>query len=217
MPDTLVVVGAGGFGREVLDVVDAVNAAADAPVWTVAGVVDDAPTPANLAHLRARGVAHLGTTADLIGGGPASRPTHYLVGIGNPAVRRTVAERLDAAGLTPATVVHPSVTFGHDVEVGAGSVLCAGVRITTHIRVGRHVHLNLNVTVGHDTTIGDYVSVNPLASISGDCVLEDQVLVGVAGVVLNGLRVGRGSVVGGSACVVREVPPGVVVKGIPAR
>lgn len=217
MADTLVVVGAGGFGREVLDVVDAVNAAADAPVWTVAGVVDDRPTDANLAHLRTRGVPHLGTTADLIDADPASRPTHYLVGIGNPAVRRTIAERLDGAGLVPATVVHPSVTVGFDVEVGPGSVLCAGVRITTHIRIGRHVHLNLNATIGHDTVIGDYVSANPLASISGDCVIEDEVLVGVSGVILNGLRVGRGSVVGGSACVVKDVPPGVVVKGIPAR
>ncbi|WP_416954718.1 hypothetical protein ACNKF0_20970 [Nocardioides sp. T5] len=109
------------------------------------------------------------------------------------------------------------MTHGFDVEVGPGSILCAGVRLTTHIRIGRHVHLNLNATVGHDTTIGDYVSANPLASISGDCVIEDEVLIGVAGVVLNGLRIGRASVVGGSACVVKDVPPGVVVKGIPAK
>lgn len=217
MADTLVVVGAGGFGREVLDVVDAVNASAADPVWTIAGVVDDRPTEANLAHLRTRGVAHLGTTSDLVDGDRADRPTHYVVGIGNPTVRRAIVERLDAAGLSPAALVHPSVTHGFDVELGPGSILCAGVRLTTHIRIGRHVHLNLNATVGHDTTIGDYVSVNPLSSISGDCVIEDEVLIGVAGVVLNGLRVGRSSVVGGSACVVKDVPPGVVVKGIPAR
>lgn len=217
MPDTLVVVGAGGFGREVLDVVDAVNAAADTPVWTIAGVVDDGPTDANLAHLRSRGVTHLGTTADLLISNGSSRPTHYVVGVGNPPVRRTIAERLDAAGLAAATLLHPTVTRGHDVDVGPGSVLCAGVRLTTHIRIGRHVHLNLNATVGHDTKIGDFVSVNPLASISGDCVLDDEVLVGVSGVILNGLRVGRGSVVGGSACVVKDVPAEVVVKGVPAR
>lgn len=217
MPDTLIVVGAGGFGREVLDVVDAVNATGDTPVWTIAGVVDDRPTDANLTHLRTRGVAYLGTTAEVLGGDAASRPTHYVVGIGSPAVRRTVAERLDAAGLVPATLEHPTATRGFDVEIGPGSVLCAGVRLTTHIRIGRHVHLNLNTTVGHDTTIGDYVSANPLASISGDCVIEEEALIGVSGVILNGLRVGRGSVVGGSACVVKDVPPDVVVKGVPAR
>ncbi len=67
--------------------------------------------------------------------------------------------------------MHPSVTMGAEVTVGAGSVLCAGARITTNIVLGRHVHVNLNATIGHDTVVGDYVSLNPLASISGDCVL----------------------------------------------
>ncbi|WP_181309849.1 NeuD/PglB/VioB family sugar acetyltransferase [Nocardioides campestrisoli] len=214
MPE-LVVVGAGGFGREVLDVVDAIGPDS----WQVVGVVDDGPTEKNLELLARRDVAYLGTLESLLAQRDAGSVTasHYVVGIGSPAVRRAVAERLDAAGLQPATLVHPTVTTGFDVTVGPGSVVCAGVRLTTNIRLGRHVHLNLNTTVGHDTVIGDYVSANPLASISGDCVLEDEVLVGVAGVVLNGLTVGRGSVVGGSACVVKDVPPGVVVKGIPAR
>ncbi|WP_416954719.1 hypothetical protein ACNKF0_20975 [Nocardioides sp. T5] len=55
MADRLVIVGAGGFGREVLDVVDAVNSSAATPVWAVAGVVDDRPTEDNLSHLRRRG------------------------------------------------------------------------------------------------------------------------------------------------------------------
>ena len=52
------------------------------------------------------------------------------------------------------------------------------------------------------------MSINPLASISGDCVIESDVLVGAAGVVLNGLRVGRGATVGAAACAVRDVPAG---------
>lgn len=216
MTRDLVVVGAGGFGREVLDVVDAVNASGPEPAWTVVGVADDAPTEANLEHLRKRSVPFVGGTSGLNGADPGAA-IHYVVGIGNPVARRLIADRLDAAGLTPATLIHPTVTMGFDVEIGAGSVLCAGVRLTTHISLGRHVHLNLNSTVGHDTVLGDFVSANPLASISGDCTIEDDALIGVAGVILNGLTVGRGSVVGGSACVVKDVLPGAVVKGIPAR
>lgn len=220
MNTPIVVVGAGGFGREVIDVIEAMNAATvdaglgSAP-WQLVGVVDDSITEENRGRLAERSIPHLGSVDDFLAAG--DRDVAYVVGIGSPLTRRRVAERFDAAGHSGATLVHPSVTMGALVSIGAGSVLCAGVRITTNIEIGRHVHINLNATVGHDTTIDDFVSLNPLASISGDCVLESDVLVGVAGVVLNGLRVGRGATVGGAACAVRDVEAGTTVVGVPAR
>ncbi|MET0526016.1 MAG: acetyltransferase [Nocardioides sp.] len=215
----LVVIGAGGFGREVVDVVEAVSAASTAAggaaPWDLLGVVDDAPTEVNLARLADRSLPHLGSLDEFLSSDRSS--VAYAVGVGSPTVRRRIAVRCDTAGLEAATLVHPSVTMGARVTVGAGTVLCAGVRVTTNIQIGRHVHVNLNATIGHDAVIGDHVSLNPLASISGDCVLGEGVLVGAAGVVLNGLRVGEGAVVGGSACVVKDVEPGVTVVGVPAR
>lgn len=213
MAEPLVIVGAGGFGREVLDVADAINAASTSPVWDIVGVIDDGPAQTNLDCLESRKVTFLGGVEESL----TRKPFHFAVGIGAPAARRMITDRLEAAGHSSATLVHPSASQGFDVVIGAGSVICAGVRLTTNIRIGRHVHVNLNTTIGHDSVIGDFVSLNPLVSISGDCTIEDDVLVGVAGVVLNGLTVGQGSTVGGSACVVREVAAGVVVKGIPAR
>lgn len=214
MGEPLVIIGAGGFGRETADVVEALNAGESAPVWDLVGTVDDSPSEANLERLAARGIAHLGGVAELL-----ARPERprYVVGIGSPSVREAIADRLDAAGFRAATLVHPAATVGSNCVIGEGSVVLAGARVTTNIRLGRHVHLNPNVTIGHDTVLEDFVSMNPASSVSGDCIIGPRALIGVAAVVLNQLTVGAGALVGGAACVVRNVPPNSVVKGVPAR
>lgn len=221
MSTPIVVVGAGGFGREVLDVIEALNVASasqgDGSVpWNIVGVVDDSISTENLDRLGQRSIPYLGSTSEYLSSA-ANPGVEYAVGIGAPRVRRRVAEVFDGAGHSPATLVHPTATLGSKVVIGAGSVLCAGVRVTTNVVLGRHVHVNLNATIGHDTSIGDFVSLNPLASISGDCEIGDGVLVGVGGILLNGLRVGQDSTIGGAACAVRHVEAGTTVVGVPAR
>ena len=214
MTDDLVIVGAGGFGREVADVVHAVNESARNRVWNLHGIIDDNPNSTNLDLLARRGLRHLGTLDTFVNQPP--RPS-YAIGIGNPAIRYRIATTLDAAGFTPATLIHPDATIGSQVHIGLGSVICAGARLTTNITLGRHVHVNLNATIGHDTTVGDFVSINPLASISGDCEIAREVTLGVGSSIINGLTVGQRAVVGGGACVIRPVAPGSTVVGVPAK
>ncbi len=212
-PQPLVIVGAGGFGREILDIVEAVNTVS--PTWRLLGFVDDAMSAANLQRISERNVEHLGSVGNHLDGPDSG--AHYVIGIGSPVIRRRVAEKFGAGGGSAATLVHPTATIGSLVRLGPGSVLCAGVRITTNITLGRHVHVNLNATIGHDSTLGDFVSMNPLSSVSGDCSIGDEVTLGVAAVILNQLTVGAGATVGGSACVVRDVAAGSTVVGVPAR
>jgi sugar O-acyltransferase (sialic acid O-acetyltransferase NeuD family) len=205
----IVIVGCGGFGREVHDVVEAL-----APEWDLVGYVDDAPSPANVALVERRGSRVIGGTSWFAAAPPDTR---YVIGIGSGSVRRAVDERLTAAGFTAAVLVHPTATVGADVRLGPGTVLCAGVRLTTNIETGRHVHVNLGSTVGHDCRLGDYVTVNPLVAVSGSVTLGDEVMMGTHSAILQGLTMGARSVAGASACVVKDVPPDTVVKGVPAR
>jgi sugar O-acyltransferase (sialic acid O-acetyltransferase NeuD family) len=207
-PTPLVIVGAGGHGRELLDIVEAVNAVA--PRFVFEGFCDDSPGPWPL--LARRGVTVVGTFAQL--GGLAA---DYVVGLGRGRDRQAVDERATAAGRVPASLVHPLASQGRDLDLGPGLVMAAGARITTNVAVGRHVHLNLNATLSHDCRVGDYVTLNPGANVNGAVTLGDRVTVGSGAVIREGTTVGADVVIGAGAVVVEDAADGATVVGVPAR
>ncbi|AWB96949.1 acetyltransferase [Agromyces badenianii] len=210
----VVVVGAGGFGREVLDVLEALNEGSPAARYVVDGVIDDSPSELNLSRLADRGYRYLGSLDEYLARGGAAR---YVIGIGAPQIRARVVMKIGDRLSPIDPIVHPKANFGSRVTLGAGSVVCAGVSMTTNISSGDHVHVNPNVSVGHDSMLGDYVSLNPGCAISGDVVIGDRVLVGTTAAILQGLTIGADAVVGAVACVTRDVAVGQTVIGVPAR
>lgn len=212
MTTGLVIVGCGGFGREVHDIVDDLIAAG-APLALI-GYVDDAPTESNVRHVERRGARVLGTRSWFRTANPQ---TQYVIGIGNGSVCREIDQELTGLGFTAATLVHPQASLGFGVELSPGVIICAGARVTTNIRVGRHVHVDRNCVVGHDSVLEDYAIMYPLAALSGGARLGESALLGAAGVVLRNITVGCDAMVGAASLVTRDIPAGALVKGVPAH
>jgi sugar O-acyltransferase (sialic acid O-acetyltransferase NeuD family) len=205
----LVIAGAGGFGREVLDIIEAANAVGS--MFDFLGFVDDDDN-LDLELLTRRGAPFLGPVAAL-----ARIDAGYVIGIGSPAARRLVDERIASRRRRPVSIIHPSSTVASEVVLGAGAVLAAGARLSTNLQIGRHFHANPNATVGHDCVIGDYVTLSPGAHVSGTVRLGNGVLIGTGAAVIQGCRVGDWAVIGAGAVVIRDVDPGATVVGVPAR
>lgn len=203
----LVVIGAGGHGREAVSIV----LAACGPA-ILRGVLDDAQQ--DLDSLTGLGVALLGRVDWLAA---QSEPPDYVAALGYPAPRRDVAARADGYGAAATVVGHPSAVIGPDVHLAPGSMIWPQAAITAGVRLGRHTHINVAASVSHDCVLGDYVTVGPGARICGSAVLEDDVWVGAGATVIQGVRLGRGSVVGAGSVVIRDVPAGATVVGVPAR
>lgn len=209
----LVVIGAGGFAREVKWLIKEIDDALPG-IEFVGYVVSD--TSKTGPHDSADEI--LGDYRWLRDN--RARFDALTIGIGTPAVRLKVARELlpdFPISMWPA-LVHPTVRLDRgSAEMGPGVILCAGVVGTVNLKLRPFSMVNLACTLGHEADIGEGCVLNPTVNVSGGVVLEEGVLVGTGSQVLQYLRVGSGATVGAGAVVTKNVLPGVTVVGAPAR
>jgi len=194
----LLIAGAGGAGREALDVA----VAGERPVD---GFLDDRLAGQTLRDVWVR-------HPDEAPGGAS-----YVVAIADPVVRRRMAERLRLAGLPAATLVHPRAAIAPGASLDAGGLVFAGAYVSCEVALDAHVQVYYNATVGHDCRLGEVVTVLPGANVGGGVQLRAGATIGAGAVVLQGLCVGAQATVGAGAVVTADVADGEVVVGVPAR
>lgn len=204
----LYIFGAGGFGREVAWLAEQSRGDSTEIVF----VVDQAEylsTPIN------------GVNVCLLAKLVAQSDARYVVALGSPTHRCRISKILDAQGISPAILIHPRSEMSRYIEVGIGSIVCAGVIATTNIIVGKHVHINLGCTIGHDVRIGNFSTLSPGVHVSGHVNIGDSVFIGTGATIINGapdnpIVIGNGAVIAAGACVTRSVAAGSMVAGVPA-
>jgi sugar O-acyltransferase (sialic acid O-acetyltransferase NeuD family) len=204
----LVIIGTGGHGRELADVVRA--SIDDGAPWVLRGFVD-----ANVErHGREiDGVEVLGDESVL----PRLGRCAVVVGVGSTSARRRIVERLAPAGVEWPILAHPTATVTGSGQLSPGCVLMAGVVLTTNVHLGAHTHLNTQSSASHDCAFGAFVHLAPGAHAAGNVVLGDGVDVGIGASLVQGIRVGAWSVVGAGAVVIGDAPENVTLVGVPAR
>lgn len=209
----LVIVGCGGFGREVADIVDAINDVE--PTWRLLGFVDDAPRPSDVDRTIRRGLTVLGPVDAL--GGKGLEASWVAVAVASPAAREQLVTRPNMQRRHHATLTHPSANVSRTVTCGPGLIVAGHADIGSDVTLGSFVHIDRAVQIGHDSVLNDYATIHPAAVISGSCSLGRAVDFGTGATTLPGIYIGERTVVGASACVTRSLPECSIVKGVPAR
>ena len=208
--EKIVIIGAGGFGREVKALIDQINSVSHK--YEFLGFYDDGYDKETIINYN----KVLGSIEDLI---KLDEKINVVIAIGLPYVKRKIVERLKTnLNIIFPTLIHPSVLIGHEfVSIGKGCIICAGNIITCNIKIKDFVILNLMCTVGHDTIINSYASFMPSVNISGEVVIHEEVYVGTGAKIINQLEIGNQTIVGAGAVVSKTLPEKCTAVGIPAK
>lgn len=197
------VFGTGGFGREVMPLVEA----------RYGGVVDLAFIEDSPSRKIVNGIPVM-STAEFNEDAHSDR--RFLVAIGDPVVRRRITYMLKASGAKPCQLLGGLVIAPGHQFIGEGVIACTYSLIHPNCTIGAHVHLNIYSYVAHDAEVGEFVTLAPKAAINGHVKIGEGAYIGTGVVTKEGVTIGAGAIVGAGAVVVKDVPPGATVVGNPA-
>ena len=211
----LVIIGAGGFGREVKWLVERINQFSvkknQGKKWNLIGFIDDGlPEGTQVEDLAVLGGRdYLNTISSTL---------NAVCAIGSSRVRSQLMKELQKnKNLYFPNLIDPSVLYSASVSLGIGNIICAGSVLTVNIQIGDFCILNLDCTVGHDAFIGDYTTLYPSVNLSGCTEVEDETEIGTGSHIIQGIKIGKRTILGAGAVVVRDIPSGCTAVGNPAK
>ena len=204
------IIGAGGFAREVLDVIDACNQVEERyeplgfvidPQYGLPGtIINDKPILGGFDWLE-----------------KYAGEVYITCAVGSSHHRYQLIQRATELKCRFVNLIHPTAVLTRWVTIGEGVVITAGCILTNQIQIGNHVHINLDCTIGHDVILQDFVTLSPGVHVSGNVTLGTGCFVGTGANFIEKLNIGAWTVIGAGSVIVGEVPADTTVVGIPGK
>ena len=195
----LVIIGAGGHGRVVADIIDLLNNQNNIKKINIVGFLDD--------DIRLEGkiinkIPVLGSIRKL----RDIEHDEVVITIGDNALRKKLFIDILNQGSRFATICHPNSIISPNVEIGQGSQIIGGVVVNTGSRIGQNSIINTGCTIDHDNWVGDHVHIAPGVHLGGDVVIDDGTFIGMGAIVAPRCKIGKGCTIGAGSVVLRIFP-----------
>jgi len=203
--EELFVYGASGHAKVVIDIIERQG------LGKIGFLVDDNPT---LKESDFFGYPVIGGRSDLL---RHPKVVRGIVAIGSNQARIAVASWMTANGFILETAIHPAAQVARGVTIGSGTVFMAGVVVNSDSRVGDNVIVNTGARIDHDCVVGNGVHIAPGVILCGSVSIGDATFVCAGATVLPNLSLGSNVVVGAGSVVIRDIPDGMTVAGVPAK
>jgi sugar O-acyltransferase (sialic acid O-acetyltransferase NeuD family) len=206
----IAIIGAGGFGRHALDILEACNQ--DKQAFEMLGFVVD---------------EKYGLAGTLVNDKPVLgdfrwleqnyNQVYVLCAVGAPHHRLNLIKRAASIGCKFINLIHPNSVLTRRVTMAEGIIIAAGSVMTNHINIGNHVHINMGCTIGHDAVLEDFVTLLPGVHVSGNVLIKEGCSIGTGTNIIEKLNIGEWSVVGAGSTIISNIPANSTAVGVPAK
>lgn len=206
--DKIIIIGAGGIGKETAFLIEQINECKHQ--WEIVGFVDD---NIEIQNRVINGYKVLGSIEQI----KYFEDIYVVCAISNYEIKKKIVNKMKSYNIRFANIIHPSVCISDTNAIGEGVIIYPGVIMTTNIRLGSHVIISPKCGIGHETIIEDYVSLLWNVNISGNDLLKEGCMLGSGCTVIQNKKVGKETIVGAGAVVIKDLPDRCTAVGIPAK
>jgi sugar O-acyltransferase (sialic acid O-acetyltransferase NeuD family) len=208
MKKDLIIVGAGGYGREVLQIVKDINKVEDK--WNILGFINDIGDALDNYECD---YSIIGTIKDWI----PQEGQEFVCAVADPLGKELVTKTLKEKGAVFTSAIHPTAYISEYAKVGEGVVMSIHSGISVNCKIGDFVTVLYSTIIGHDVNIGNYCTISSLSECAGGVELEEKVFLGSHVTVIPRKKVCTGAYVAAGSVVVTNIQPGNHVMGNPAK
>lgn len=203
-----VIIGAGKYGEIYLSYLQ--ESGVD-----VVGFLDDDPAVAGCSY---GGVPVLGPISIL----PSLKQTHGVEAVycplGNNSLRVKFLRQAKELGYAVPNYIHPSVILSPNVTIGEGVYILLGSQVMPYTEIADFVMISMNVSIAHHNILKSGTFLSTGCNFGASIVAEENTYCGIGSTIMTGLhRLGRDCLIGAGAVVIKDVPDGAVMAGVPAK
>ncbi|SIQ04430.1 sugar O-acyltransferase, sialic acid O-acetyltransferase NeuD family [Chryseobacterium sp. RU37D] len=142
----------------------------------------------------------------------------FTIGIGNPVLRKKLADKFTEAGGKLTSVISPKADIGsYGISIGQGANILDGVKISNDVSIGLAPIVYYNSVITHDVEIGDFVEISPDVKILGRAGIGSFCQLGAGSIILPDIKIGNNVIIGAGAVVTKHIPDNCVAVGVPAK
>jgi len=206
----IIIVGAGGFGREVYAWAYETYLKSKNNNYKIKGFLDDNLKSLDGFNINSKVLSDINNYL-------VAENDRFIIAIGNIDTKKKIVKKLEGKGAQFISLIHHTAIIAPTAKIGEGCIICPFVLVSDNVIINDFSTLNFYSSCGHDAAVGKYSILSPYSTLNGFSVIEDEVFLGSHSTVTGSIKIGYRSKVSANSVAMNDAPRHSLVYGVPGK